>query len=109
MAEFNVKTLSDNKRRIEDELVSMTSKKTKLDEEQTKSQAEIAILKENSRKLKEQNEKLDKEKTNLDKQYRECKREKENARSKLKIGEGIIKTAEQGAKKSTKKQTKRCI
>ena len=101
-AELNVKTLSDNKRRIEEELESMTSKKAKLDEEQTKSQAEIAILKENSeklqndsQKLQENYEKLKSEKSNLDKLYRDCKRDKENALKQKKTTEDMLKAANQ--------------
>ena len=45
----------------------MKSKKTKLDEEHAKSQTEIEILKENSRKFQEKYDQLKKEKVNLEK------------------------------------------
>ena len=94
-AELNVKTLSDNKRRFEEELESMKSKKKKLDEEHSKSQTEIAILKENSQKLQEKNGTLETAKNNLEKLYNEYKLEKENTLKQKKIAEGMLKAPNQ--------------
>ena len=108
-AAMNEKILSDNKRRIEEELESMTNKKAKLDEEQTKSQAEIAILKENSQKLQENYEKLEKEKSNLEKLYRECKREKENALRQKKAAERMLKLVNSQRSRENKQAAKKTV
>ena len=74
---MDVKVLSDGKRCVENELESVKTKKTKLDEEKSRFEEEIKALKEHSQKLLNSYMKLQADKNRFETWYNKCMNEKE--------------------------------
>ena len=88
---IDVKTLLERKRQIEDQLESVQNKKAKLNEEKTKFEEEIKVLKERSQKLVTSNNKLQTEKIKFENWYNLSKREKESlAKQKNSLQKQVI-------------------
>ena len=80
-AEINVKTISDNKRQIEEELNLMKNKRLKFEEEKAKFQNEIVVLNQKSQNLIAKNSNLLNDNIRFQQQLTILHQEKENVSS----------------------------